>query len=180
MVGDTSFPHGLYLCQIWVLSTKWATSQLNNLEDIGQGQRSLCATRHLMLVITCVQCGTNPSRNVRDEERTPQDMPNFCSFIAKSWLNDLDDIGVGQRSLCSTHFLMLVIIFAKYGQKTIQNCKSYRADTACGKDGRTEGCRTGWNQYTPPPPPPPPSPQQQLCCARGIINTITVYLTNHL
>ena len=175
MVGDTSFPHGLHLCQIWVLSTKWATSQLNNLEDIGQGQRSLCATRHLMLVITCVQCGTNPSRNVRDEERTPQDMPNFCSFIAKSWLNDLDDIGVGQRSLCSTHFLMLVIFLPNMDKNQSRTAK---VTERTGHAGRTDGQRdVGPGEINIPPPPPQ---QQQLCCARGIINTITVYLTNHL
>ena len=36
----------------------------------------------------------------------------FSSFIAKSWLNDLKDIGQGQRSLCVTHPLMLLIICA--------------------------------------------------------------------
>ena len=38
----------------------------------------------------------------------------FQQFIAKSWLNDLKGIDRGQRSLCMTHPLMLVIICVKY------------------------------------------------------------------
>ena len=42
-------------------------------------------------------------------------------------------------------------------KESIHNCRWYRADTACGTDGRTDGRtdrrtdgRTEWNQYTPP------------------------------
>ena len=46
-------------------------------------------------------------------------------------------------------------------KESIHNCRWYRADTACGTDGRTDGQtdgrtdrrtdgRTEWNQYTPP------------------------------
>ena len=88
-------------------------SQLNNLEDIGQGHRSLCATHPLMLVIICAKQGKNPFRTVHAVERTWQDVPYFSSFVAK-WLNDLDDIGQGQKLLHRTHPLMLVFICAKY------------------------------------------------------------------
>ena len=50
------------------------------------------------------------------------------SFIAKSWLNDLEDIGQGQGSLCATHPLCLT------WKESIQICSCYRADT----DGRTD------------------------------------------
>ena len=36
-------------------------------------------------------------------EWTQQDVPYFSSFIANSWLNDLEDIGQGQRSLHKTN-----------------------------------------------------------------------------
>ena len=39
-------------------------SRPNDLEDIGQGQRSLYATHCLILVIICAKCGKNPSRTV--------------------------------------------------------------------------------------------------------------------
>ena len=45
-------------------------------------------------------------------------------------------------------------------KESIHNCRWYRADTACGTDGRTDGQtdgRTEWNQYTP----------QQLRCGGG-------------
>ena len=66
-------------------------SQLNNLEDIGQGQRALHATHTLMLVIICNKYGKNSSRTVCAVEQTWQDVPYFSSFIAKSWLNDVED-----------------------------------------------------------------------------------------
>ena len=66
-----------------------------------------------MLVIICAKYRKNLSRTVHAVERTAQDNPYFSSFIAKSWLNDLEDIDQGQRSLHATHPLMLVIICAK-------------------------------------------------------------------
>ena len=39
-------------------------SRPNDFEDIGQGQRSLCATHPLILVIICAKYGKNPSRTV--------------------------------------------------------------------------------------------------------------------
>ena len=88
-----------------------------------------------MLVILCVKYGKNPSRTVHAVERTQQDVPYFSSFIGMSWLNDLEDIGHGQRSLHTTHPPMLVIICAKYGKNP--SGRNYRADTACGTDGWT-------------------------------------------
>ena len=70
-----------------------AKSWLNDLEDIGQRQRSLYTTHSLMIRIICVKYGKNPSRTVRAEERTRQDVPYLSSFISKSWLNDFEDIG---------------------------------------------------------------------------------------
>ena len=49
-------------------------------------------TNCLMLVIICAKYGKNPVRSVCAVEWTQQDVTFFSSFIAKSWLNDLEDI----------------------------------------------------------------------------------------
>ena len=86
--------------------TRFSKSRSNDLEDIGQVQRSSHATHLLMLVIICTKYGRNPSRTVDATERTRFSRPRP---------NDLEDIGQGQRSLYASHPLILVIICAKYG-----------------------------------------------------------------
>ena len=85
--------------------TRFSKSRSNDLEDIGQGQRSSHATQLLMLVIIYTKYGKNPSRTADATERTRFSRPRP---------NDLEDIGQGQRSLHATHLLLLVIICAKY------------------------------------------------------------------
>ena len=87
--------------------TRFSNSRSNDLEDIGQGQRSSDATHLLMLVIICIKYGKNPSRTVDATERT---------WFSRPRPNDLEDIGQGQRSLYATHLLLLVIICARYGK----------------------------------------------------------------
>ena len=60
--------------------TRFSKSRSNDLEDIGQGQRSSHATHLLMLVIICTKYGKNPSRTVDATERTR---------FSRSRLNDL-------------------------------------------------------------------------------------------
>ena len=126
--------------------TQFSKSRLNDLEDIGQGQRSSHATHLLMLVIICIKYGKNPPRTVDATERTR---------FSRSRPNDLENIGQGQRSLHSTHPLMLMMIFAEWPwryrsrskvitcdtpshasdhlyqiwKESITNCRCYRADT---------------------------------------------------
>ena len=69
-----------------------ANSQLNNLDDIGQSQRSLRATHPLILVIINAKYEKSASRTLRTVERTTKCVPHFSSFIANSCLNDLKDI----------------------------------------------------------------------------------------
>ena len=52
--------------------TRFSKSRPNYLENIRQGQRSLCATHPLMVVIICGSYGRNPSRTVDVTERTRQ------------------------------------------------------------------------------------------------------------
>ena len=54
-----------------------------------------------MIVIICAKYEKSPSITLDATERTR---------FSKSWPNDLEDIGQGQRSLCATHPLMVVII----------------------------------------------------------------------
>ena len=131
--------------------TRFSRSRPNDLEDIGQGQRSSHATHPLILVIICVKYGKNPSRTVdfffQGQSRNflkfaknsnfqiliktqyathPPMIVIICTKykknlsrtvdatertrFSKSRPNDLEDIGQGQRSLCATHSLMVVII----------------------------------------------------------------------
>ena len=87
--------------------TRFSKSRSNDLENIGQGQRTSHATHILILVIICTKYGKNPSRTVDATERTR---------FSRSRQNDLENIGQGQRSLYATHPLILVIICAKYGK----------------------------------------------------------------
>ena len=87
--------------------TRFSKTRSNDLEDIGQGQRSSHATHLLMLVIICIKYGKNPSRTVDATERTRFSTPRP---------NDLEEISQGQRSLYATHPFLLVIFCAKYGK----------------------------------------------------------------
>ena len=87
--------------------TRFSKSRSNDLEDIGQGQRSSHVTHLLMLVIICTKYGKNTSRTVDAIEWTR---------FSRSGPNDLENIGQGQRSLYATHPLILVIICARYGK----------------------------------------------------------------
>ena len=111
----------------WIPQVK---TRSNDLEDIGQCQRSWHAT-HLMLVIICTTYGKNPSRTVDATEGTR---------FSRSRPNDLENIGQGQRSLHATHPLMLMMICAKYaknplktvdffqgqGRKISKNCQKFK------------------------------------------------------
>ena len=85
--------------------TRFSKSRSNDLENIGQGQRSSHATHPLMLAIICTKYGKDPLGTVDATERFSRPRPN-----------DLEDIGQGQRSLYTTYTLILVIICAKYGK----------------------------------------------------------------
>ena len=66
--------------------TQFSRPRPNDLEDIGQDQRSLYATHPLTLVIICAKYGKNPSRTIDATERTR---------FSKSKSNDLEDSGQG-------------------------------------------------------------------------------------
>ena len=96
--------------------TRFSKSRSNDLEDIGQGQRSSHATHLLMLVIICTKYGKNPSGTVDATGRTR---------FSRPMPNDLEDIGQGQRSLYATHPLILVIICDKYGKNPLRTVEFF-------------------------------------------------------
>ena len=59
----------------------------NDLEGIGQGQRSLCMAHPLILVIMCAYYRKNPFRTVCAVEWTRQDVPYFSSLLqSRGWM----------------------------------------------------------------------------------------------
>ena len=106
-----------------------------------------------MLVIICERYGKNPFRTVHVVQWTWLNVPYFSSFIANSWLNNLEDIGQGQRSLCTTHPLMLIDHLCQMWQESIQNWACCRADsTRCvlwwapsAKRKDHHGVSSGWS-----------------------------------
>ena len=132
---DTPSQASDHLYQIWKESIqncrryradrilKESRSRPNDLENIGQGQRSFHATHPLMLMMICAKSGKNASRIVdffsrwkpkyKKNPSRPVDATEWTRF-SKSRSNELEDIGQGQRSSHATHLLMLVIICTKY------------------------------------------------------------------
>ena len=98
-----------------------------------------------MIVIICAKYKRNPFRTVDATERTR---------FSKSRLNDLEDIGQGQRSSHATRLLMLVIICTKYGKNpsgTVDatgRTRKVNEQTDRRTDRQTDR-QTGWIQYTP-------------------------------
>ena len=96
--------------------TQFSKSRSNDLENIGQGQRSSHMTHLLMLVIIWTKYGKNPSITLDATERTRFSRPRP---------NDLEDIGQGPRSLYATHPLILLIICAKYGKNPFRTVEFF-------------------------------------------------------
>ena len=67
-----------------------------------------------MRLIIFAKCWNNLSRTVHVVLWTGQGMPHFRSFVTNSWVNDLEYLSQGLRSLHVTHPLMIVTISAKY------------------------------------------------------------------
>ena len=82
--------------------TRFSKSRSNDLEDIGQGQRSSHATHLLMLVIICTKYGKNPSRR---------------RYRSRSKVITCDT-----SSHASDHLYQI-------WKESIKNCRCYREDT---------------------------------------------------
>ena len=71
------------------------------LAKFSDSEKTSHVTHRLMIAIIYAKYKKNPFRTVDATEQTR---------FSKSRPNDLEDIGQGQRSLCATHPLMVVII----------------------------------------------------------------------
>ena len=120
--------------------TRYSKSRLNDIEDIGQGQRSSHTTHLLMLVIICTKYGKNPSKT--------EDATKWTRF-SRPRPNDLEDISQGQRSLYATHPLILVIICAKYGKNPSRTVDFFsRSRPKNLKKEPKNGISRFWKQHT--------------------------------
>ena len=117
-----------HLYQIWRESIKNCRcyradtifkAKTNDLEDIGQGQRSLYATHPLILVIICAKYGKNPSGTVDFFSRSR--LKKFQKF-AKNFQILKKNVTRNTPSNDSDHLCHIY-------KESIQNCKRYRADT---------------------------------------------------
>ena len=132
-----------------------ANAWLNDLEDIAQGQRSLHITHPLILLVIFAKYKKNLSRTLYAVEQTQDVIYSGSPFIAKSWPNNLEDIGQGRRSSYARHSPMWSFM------PNIERIhpELYELQSGHGmQDGWTDKRTDKWNQYTP----------QQLHCVWGI------------
>ena len=78
--------------------------------------KAITCETHSYVTNKLCQTWKNTLRAVHAVEWTRLNLQYFWSFIAKTWLNDLEDIGQDQKSLHTMNLLMLVMICAKYGK----------------------------------------------------------------
>ena len=101
--------------------TRFSRPRPNDLEDIGQGQRSLYAKHPLILVIIGAKYGKNPLRTV--EFLFQGQGRNFFKFAKKYFFPDSEkSVTRDTPSNDSDHFCQIL-------KESIQNCRRYRADT---------------------------------------------------
>ena len=131
----------------------------NDLEDIGQGQRSLYATHPLIRVIICAKYGKNPSRTVdfffkvKAKKFQKFKFPDSEKNVTRNTpSNDSDHLCQIQKVMAEwpwryrSRSKVIVCDTPSHGsdhlwliwKESIQNCRCYRADTAGGTDGRTD------------------------------------------
>ena len=132
----------------------------NDLEDIGQGQRSSHATHHLMLVIICIKYGKNPSRTIDATERTrfSRSRPNdrgvtirlaTIRYISRYTTHDMVHDGIQNQliyyqwkiwkhcGMCHQYFYIKTVILARNSEfeinKDVHNhpCPKYLLLTNC-------------------------------------------------
>ena len=100
--------------------TRFSMPRPNDLEDIGQGQRSSYATHPLILVVICAKYGKNPSRTVDFFQGQGQNISKICQKFKFP-----DSEKNVTRNTPSNDSDPLRQIY----KESIQNCRRYRADT---------------------------------------------------
>ena len=88
--------------------TRFSRPRPNDLEDIGEGQRSSYVTHHLILVIICAKYGKNPSKTV-----------DFL-MVKTEKFKKFGKIFRFLKTLYATHSRMIAIICAKYKKNPLR------------------------------------------------------------
>ena len=124
--------------------TRLSKSRSNDLQDIGQGERSSHATHLIMLVIICTKYGKNPSRTVDATARTRFSRPRPNDIWKESIENWRIFPGPGRKisKICQkfkfSDFEKNVTCdtpsndsdhLCQIWEESIQICRRYRADT---------------------------------------------------
>ena len=104
-----------------IFKTRFSRPRPNDLEDIGQGQRSLYATHLLLLVIICARYGKN---QLRTEDFFFQGQGRKISKICQKFKFSDSEKNVTRDtpSIDSDHLCQI-------RKESIQNCRCYKADT---------------------------------------------------
>ena len=112
IICNTPSHNSDHFCKIWKASIEncrffFSRSRPKNFKNLPKipivrfKKKTYHNTHALIIVIVCAKYKKNPSRTVDATKST---------WFSKSRLNDLEGIGQGQRSLCVTHPLMVVMI----------------------------------------------------------------------
>ena len=112
--------------------TRFSRPRLNDLEDKGQGQRSLYATHPLIKVIICAKYKKESIQNCRRYRA------DTIFLVKAEW-----PWRYRSRSRvikCDTPSHAMDHLYQIWNE-TILNCRCYRANTGCGTDGRTDGVK---------------------------------------
>ena len=130
--------------------TRFSKSRPNDLEDIGQGQRSSHATHPLMLLIICTKYGKNPSWTVdgsgsggnwpKQQVKRRQSQSYKFKKFAK-----ISNLWILKRALHATHILKLLDKMCKYEMDPMSIVEDTERTRFCPQTDR----RTRWYQYTP-------------------------------
>ena len=123
--------------------TRFSKSRPNDLEDIGQGQRSSHATHPLMLLIICTKYGKNPSWTV-DGSGSGGNWPKTTSQKkTKSKLQIKKNSPKFQ--IHATHLLKLLDKMCKYEMDPMSIVEDTERTRFCPQTDR----QIRWYQYTP-------------------------------
>ena len=108
--------------------TRFSKSRPNDLEDIGQGQRSSHATHPLMLLIICTKYGKNPSWTVDG------------SGSGGNWPKTNSNFWILKQALHATHLLKLLDRMCKYEMDSMSIVENTERTRFCPQtDRRTDG-----------------------------------------
>ena len=125
--------------------TRFSKSRPNDLEDLGQGQRSSHATHPLMLLIIFYQIWKESILNCRRQWQRRKLTKNNKSKEDKVKVTNFKNSPNLKRALHATHLLKLLDKMCKYEMDPMSIVEDTERTPFCPQTDR----RTRWYQYTP-------------------------------